>query len=122
MADPTKPQIPVHPVLANLTQSGQQPEPTVKFSGYAGPPSRAGQVRLYHSLENLSHYIEFDESCVVQRQPASEAVTPDKGLSVWVKASALVRWTREYKNAQSLVAKIAGMARRGAGAARRGIA
>jgi hypothetical protein len=114
MPDPTSPQIPVHPVLAGATPPGQQPESVVDLVGYVGPSSRQGQIRLYHSLHDLSHYIEFDESSVAQTQPASEKVAPGHGLTVWLKASAPVRWTREYKSAKSLVAKIAGMAQGGA--------
>jgi len=105
----TKGQLSVHPLLANLTHSRQSPESTIKFAGYVGPASRPGQVRLYHSLEDLSHYIEFDESYVVRTGPSSENLTPNKGVSVWVKASTPIRWTREYKNAKSLWLRIARM-------------
>jgi hypothetical protein len=113
MADPTpKSKLPVHPLLANLTQSGQSPESTIKFSGYVGQASREGQVRLYHSLEDPSHYIEFDESGVVHSDPAPADLAPNNGLSVWVKASTPVRWTCEHKNAKSLAMRIARMASR----------
>lgn len=106
----TKPQLPVHPLLANLAPSLRSPEPTVKLTGYVGPASRVGQVRLYHSLEDLSHYIEFDETAVVHTVPVSESGETNKGVSVWIKASTPVRWIREYRNAKSLVLKIARMA------------
>lgn len=119
MADPatTKPKLDVHPVLAGLTQSGQSGDAPVQFAGYVGPASRQGQVRLYHSLYDLSHYIEFDEASVVQTGPSPENITPNQGVAVWVKAGAPVRWTREYKSAKSLAARIATMAGRGRRAA-----
>jgi hypothetical protein len=106
----TKKQLPVHPLLANLTEAGQPAESTIKFIGYVGPASREGQVRLYHSLEDPSHYIEFDQNSVVQTDTAPADLAPNNGLSVWIKASAPIRWTREYKNARSLAMRIARMA------------
>jgi hypothetical protein len=108
MADTTKPQIPVHPMIANLTQGGKQPaEATIRFAGYVGPPSQVGMVRLYSTLSDLSHYIEFDQSAVVQTAQAPDSLIPDNGLCVWVKASTPVRWVREYQNAGDLATAIA---------------
>jgi hypothetical protein len=107
MAD-SKTQIPQHPLIASLTQGGQQsPASTIKLAGYVGPPSQAGKVRLYSTLSDLSHYIEFDESAVVQTAEAPESLIPDKGLCIWVKASAPVRWVQEYQAAADLAATIA---------------
>jgi hypothetical protein len=106
MAEPAKPQIPSHPMLVSLTQGGQSPEATTKFAGYVGPPSQKGMVRLYSTLTDLTHYIEFDESAVVQTAEAPESLLPDKALCVWVRASTPVRWVQEYKNASDLEAAI----------------
>jgi hypothetical protein len=113
MAEAAKTQLSVHPLLANLTGSGAPAGSTVVLHGYVGPASRAGQVRLYSSLEDLSHYIEFDESCVLHTSPASESVAPNNGVSVWVKSSTPIRWTRDYKNAKSFWAQVATMIRLG---------
>lgn len=107
MAESAKPQVPVHPHLA---KSGQTPESIVKLSGYVGPASREGQIRLYSSLEDLSHYIEFDEGAVVDTEPAPEAIAPNKGVTLWVKESASIRWICEYKNVRSFWSRVANMA------------
>ena len=102
MAERTKPHIQVHPFLA----SSEQPASTILITGYVGQASREGQVRLYHSLEDISHYIEFDQSAVVQTTPAPEALAPNQGVSMWVKASTSVRWTREFKRIRQLAIAI----------------
>jgi hypothetical protein len=89
-------QIPIHPALANLSQGNQQPESTVRLGGYVGSASQSGVVRLYSALDDLTHYLEFDQSSVVQTAPAAETELPGQGLWIWVKASAPMRWTREY--------------------------
>ena len=99
-----------HPVLAALTANSvpgnPQPEPVVKLSGYVGPASRQGLVRLYTALEDLSHYLEFDEDAVVQRGDTPGNEMPDNACSLWVKANTPVRWIREYASAGILVASI----------------
>lgn len=107
MADTTKQQIPVHPMIANLTGGGKQPpEATIRFAGYVGPPSQAGLVRIYSTLSDLTHYIEFDQNAVVQTAQAPDSLIPDNGLCVWVRASTPVRWVREYQKASDLSAAI----------------
>jgi len=107
MADPQIPQLAVHPLLSNL--SGYAPDSPVELSGYLGPSSGDGKVRLHHSLQDLSHYIEFDESSVMRSGPAPNHVAPNDGVTVWISPNAPVRWSREYKNVKHLVNKIAGM-------------
>jgi hypothetical protein len=109
MAEPKKPRIPLHPLLENAAQLGQTPESAVRFAGYVGPASKEGHVRLYSSLEDLSHYLEFEENCVLHTDKATDNIAPNNGLFIWVKASCPIRWTCEYKNARNLAAKIAKM-------------
>lgn len=104
MPDPKKPQLAVHPLLANVAQGGVQPESTIKFAGYVGSPSQPGKVRLYSTLTDLSQYVEFDENAVVRTAAAPEI--PDDGVSVWVKASTPVRLVHEYQTASSFVSTI----------------
>lgn len=99
-ASPT-PQIPVHPALAKIAQDGQPAESTIRFGGYVGPASQSGQVRLYTALEDLSHYLEFDATSVVQTADAAETELPGQGIWIWLKSSSPVRWTREYPSASS---------------------
>jgi hypothetical protein len=96
--------LPVHPVIASLTSGGQQPPSAVVLAGYVGESDRAGNVRLYLMLSDLSQYIEFEEGAVVRTSPANRL--PEKGLYVWVKANTPVRTVREVK--ASDVARILG--------------
>jgi hypothetical protein len=93
-AQSDKPKLPVHPVIASLT-SGGQPLNTVAFAGYVGESDRAGNVRLYLMLNDLSQYIEFEEGAVVRTEPANRL--PQKGSYIWVKADSPVRTVREAK-------------------------
>jgi hypothetical protein len=99
-----------HPVLAVLTADSvpgsPQPEAVVKLSGYVGPASQQGLVRIYTALEDLSHYLEFDEEAVVHTEDTPGAEMSDNASSLWVKASTPVRWIREYASAGILVASI----------------
>jgi hypothetical protein len=107
MPKATQPQLPVHPLVAGLVQDGQPAASAVKLSGYAGPPSQAGKVRLYSSLNDLIHYLEFDEDAVLQTAEASENELPNQGCHVWVKPTAPVRWVHEYQSARDFVDDIA---------------
>jgi hypothetical protein len=100
-----KPQIPIHPLLGNAAPA-QPLTPTIQLYGYVGPASQPGQVRLYQSLDDLSHYLEFDEAGVAATDAAPQDIAPNKGLSISLKANTPVRWTREYKSATSLANKI----------------
>jgi hypothetical protein len=99
-----------HSVLAALTANSvpgnPQPEPVVKLSGYVGPASQQGLVRLYTALEDLSHYLEFDEDAVVHNEDTPGNEMSDNASSLWVKASTPVRWIREYASAGILVASV----------------
>ena len=106
MAEAQKPQLPVHPLIATLVQAGQ-PERPIKLTGYLGPPDQAGKIRLYSTLDDLSHYLELDENAVVQTAEASEIELTNKGHYVWVRESAHIRWVHEYPTASSFVADIA---------------
>lgn len=110
MAETEQTNVPLHPLLAGLIPSDQPTESPVELAGYVGPSSGPGKMRLYHSLQDLSHYLEFDETSVMFTAPASSEIAPNNGLTVWVKASTPIRWTREYKNANRLVAQIVSMA------------
>ena len=111
MSEAANGHIPVHPLIAKLTESaaepGASPEAPVKLSGYVGPASQSGMVRLYPTLSGLSHYFEFPEDAVVHTAEAPETVLPNGATSVWVRASAPVRWTREYPNASGMETSIA---------------
>jgi hypothetical protein len=106
MAEIQKPPLPVHPLIATVVQAGQSERP-LKLTGYLGPPDQAGKVRLYSTLDDLSHYVELDENAVVQTVEASETELTNKGQHVWVKESAPVRWVHEYPTASSFTADIA---------------
>jgi hypothetical protein len=110
MAEAEQMNVPLHPLLAGLIPSDEPTESPVELAGYVGPSSGPGKVRLYNSLQDLSHYLEFDETSVMFTAPASSDIAPNNGLTVWVKASTPIRWTREYRNANRLVAQIASMA------------
>jgi hypothetical protein len=109
------PQIPVHPLLANAGQAGQQAATPIQFAGYVGKASQPGMVRLYSTLTDLSHYLEFDEKAVVQSADAAESVLPNNGVLIWVDAGTPIRWVREYQSAKSLAASIANNLRQGGG-------
>jgi hypothetical protein len=102
-----KPQLPVHPLIAGLEEGREQFESMIKFAGYIGQSGKPGQVRLYSSLDNLSHYLEFDEEAVVQTAPASESVLPNNAVVIFLKANTPVRWIREYSTAKALRRAIA---------------
>jgi hypothetical protein len=104
-------QLPYHPLLASLakdtTLGNPGPESAIKFSGYVGPASQDGLVRLYVTLNDLSHYIEFERNAVVQTSDTPESILPDKAVTIWVKGSTRVRGIREYASATALYASIA---------------
>jgi hypothetical protein len=110
MADAQKPKVAVHPLLANLKPG----ESVVELSGYIGQAGAPGKIRLYHSLHDLSHYLEFDENSVVLSAPAAEDIAPNNGLTVWVQSSAPIRWTRQYKTASNLMNTVVNMGLSGA--------
>jgi hypothetical protein len=102
---------PVHPLIAKLTEGNTEPkalpsEAPVKLSGYIGPASQSGMVRLYSTLRSLSHYIEFPENAVVHTRQTPETVLPDGATSLWLRKDTPVRWTREYPTASALAASI----------------
>jgi len=105
---PMKLRLPVHPLIASLKLGGSQPESAIKLAGYVGVSSQAGRLRLYSTLDDLSHYVEFDENAVVRTAPAPESLLPDNGVLVWVKSSTPVRYVREYRSASGLTQDIEG--------------
>jgi hypothetical protein len=107
MPNATRLQLPVHPLVAGLVQAGQPAASAVKLTGYVGPPSQAGKVRLYSSLDDLVHYLEFDEDAVLHTAEASENELPNPGHHVWVKPTAPVRWVHEYQAASDFFDDIA---------------
>jgi hypothetical protein len=99
--------MPVHPLIAKLTEGGvgpgaSSPQAPAKLSGYIGPASQPGMVRLYSSLRDLSHYLEFPQGAVVHTAEAPESLLPDGAVSVWIKPDTPFRWTREYPHASAL--------------------
>jgi hypothetical protein len=101
-----KPRLPVHPLIASLQLGGSQPESAVKFAGYVGASGQPGKLRIYSTLDDLSHYVEFDENAVVRTAPAPESLLPDDGVLVWVKSTTPVRYVREYRSASGLMQAI----------------
>jgi hypothetical protein len=103
--------VPFHPVLAALTKDSPpgnpQPQTVVKLSGFVGPASQNGLIRIYSSLSDLSHYLELESDAVVHTTATPATEVADNACSLWVKAGAPVRWTREYYNAGALVTSIA---------------
>jgi hypothetical protein len=99
-----------HPVLASVTASNRpgspEPEPVLKLSGYVGPASAQGLVRLYTALDDVSHYLEFDGAGVVHTADTPDSEMPDNACSLWVKAGTQVRWSREFPNVVALFAYI----------------
>jgi hypothetical protein len=98
MPDAKKSQLETHPLLAAIVQKNNQGVATTKFAGYVGQ-AQPGSVRFYSSLDDLSHYMEFDEGAVVHSEAAPETVLPNGAVSVWIKADTPVRWIREYSSA-----------------------
>src|SRR5215472_1871371 len=98
MADTPTPNLQVHPILANLKPS----DSVIELSGYIGSANSEDRVRLYHSLHDLSHYIEFDKGQVLSSSPAPRRLAPHNGVTLWVKSSAPIRWVREFKTARQL--------------------
>jgi hypothetical protein len=101
-------QIPIHPLLEHLTQDSATgtAETPVKLSGYVGRASREGLVRLYSTLEDLSHYLEFDQAGIVQTADTPESILPNQAVTIWVKPRTPICWVREYSTATALVASI----------------
>jgi hypothetical protein len=105
MANAPAPNLQIHPILANLNPS----DSVIELSGYIGPASSGGRVRLYHSLHDLSHYIEFDKAQVLSSSPASKNIAPNNGVTLWVKSSAPVHWVREFRTARHLARQVVKM-------------
>jgi len=81
--------IPEHPLLAKLRgDPAQTQESTVRLMGYVGRATRQGCVRLYPSLDDLSQYIDVQESDIVHVEQVPESVMEHGGSSLWVKQSA----------------------------------
>jgi hypothetical protein len=119
MPEPGKLRLAVHPLIASLTSGGKEPEPAVQFAGYIGESGQAGTVRLYLTLNDLSQYLEFEESAILQTGDAPENMLPNKGLLVWVRANSPVRACRmqvHVNDAQVIASAIAGNRRRPGGA------
>jgi hypothetical protein len=102
--------IPYHPVLeASLISSepeNPQHQAVHKLSGYVGPASQNGWIRIYNALDDLSHYLEFESSAIVHSTETPASEMPDNAQSFWVNANARVRWIREYPNVGSLVSSV----------------
>jgi hypothetical protein len=105
---PAKAKLPVHPLIASLKHSDEPAKAPVKFTGYIGVPGKVGMLRLYSSLDDLSHYVEFDEGAVLQTAAAPENVLPDNAVHVWVDPTTPVRYVREYSSARRLLRAIQG--------------
>jgi hypothetical protein len=102
MPGPNKQKLQVHPLIAGLKQDDERPQSVIRFAGYVGQSAKEGVVRLYSSLDDLSHYLEFDEKAVLESAPASESVLPHNAVCIFLSANAPVRWVREYPNARAL--------------------
>jgi hypothetical protein len=100
MADSTI-KIPVHPAISRLTGDKTPREPAIRFGGYVGAGTQPGQVRIYSDLNDLSHYLEFDEASVVHTTEAAETEFQGKGTWIWVRANSPVRWVREFQTASN---------------------
>ena len=109
-----KSHLPVHPLIASLTGGGKEPESAVQFAGYIGESGKAGTVRLYLTLNDLSQFLEFDETAVLETSDAPENLLPDQGLLLWVKANSPVKAcrTQVYKNSARVVASAIAAGRR----------
>jgi hypothetical protein len=99
---PGKHKLQVHPVIAGLKHDHERPQSVVRFAGYVGQSGREGVVRLYSSLDDLSHYLEFDEKAVLESAPAAESLLPNNGVCIFLGADTPVRWIREYPSARAL--------------------
>jgi hypothetical protein len=93
MAASAQSSVSVHPLLAKLNQGGSSSP--LQLAGYVGPSS-SGQVRLYSSLSDLTHYLEFDANAVLGTTEAPDSGVPDGGVLIWVDAGTPVRWIREF--------------------------
>jgi hypothetical protein len=100
-------QIPYHPVLGELKPGSVRSGAVTKLSGYVGPASAPQRTRLYASLEDLSHYLEFDTKAVVQTTDTPANELPYNAQTLWLKAGTGIHWIREYTSANHLVASVA---------------
>ena len=119
MSDSAEESTPVHPLIAKLTEGSAEPgapspQAPFKLSGYIGPASQSGMVRLYSTLRDLSHYLEFPNEAVVHTAQTPESLLPDGATSLWIKADTPVRWIREYPNTSALTTSIVNVLRRSA--------
>jgi hypothetical protein len=117
MCDPAGATIPVHPLIAKLTEGDAEPQvlqvkAPVKLSGYIGPASQSGMVRLYSTLSGLSHYVEFPKAAVVHTASTPETVLPDGAMTVWIRKDTPVRLTREYTTASAFTTSVIHMLQR----------
>ncbi|MDH6246089.1 hypothetical protein M2432_003745 [Mycobacterium sp. OTB74] len=115
MSEPATPKVPVHPVLAKLAEGGtppaSPPQAPVKLSGYVGPASQPGLVRLYSAIGG-SHYAEFPEDAVIHTASTPETVMPDGATTLWIRNDTPVRFIKEFSTASALVTAVTNMVRR----------
>jgi hypothetical protein len=108
MATSAKPHLTVNPVIAALIGEPGDLSSSTRCMGYIGQSDRAGIVRLYFRLMDLSQYIEFEESAVVRTMRAPKALLPRGGVLIWLKANSPVRAVRSVTmEARALAAVVA---------------
>lgn len=81
------PEVPQHPVVAQLVSDPSAPPRLLIIAGYVGRSARADHVRVYRSLA-LDAFVEIPAHDVVYSQPYPEL--PLNGTLVWVKSHATI--------------------------------
>jgi hypothetical protein len=108
-----KRQLPIHPLIADLTAESDDALAPVMFAGYVGDAGKTGRVRLYLTLKDLSQYIEFDEESILHATSTHAASAPaaaplQDATFLWLRARSPVRAVRsKVMEARAISAAIA---------------
>ena len=86
--------LPLHPVVAKLVPTPGKPIPNIRLIGYLGASSRAGHVRLYSNLANLSRWLDLPESSILHVASVPEAAAQHEASYVWVRSDAAINLPR----------------------------
>jgi hypothetical protein len=99
MSDLQENNLQVHPLLKKLGVEGAAN--AISLTGYVGPASHDGNLRLYSSLEDLSNSVEVRREDVLHSAPTPESVLPYGGTIIWLKKDAQVTYHRTEKTVVS---------------------
>jgi len=112
MAESHRPHLGINPVIAGLTGEHDNLVSAIRCRGYVGDSRHPGRVRLYFSLNDISRYIEFEESAIVHIIEAPQEVLPEGGVYIWLRANSQVRAVRTRTMEARLLAGVIARNRR----------